>query len=165
MAVFAFGVFLVIVFSSFPVIGEAATERASGYVKLLEIERDAKIEGLKPKKKQNEWTPEDRTKWQEDSEKVQEEYRKKIDDASMAARKTAVSNRRDKWLEGYGLMIGFIVLAFGCIAFLRMENPLVLKIVAAVILCFMMMILFLAFGGGCGGRSPPQLPIGKGGIE
>ena len=152
---FGFGVFLVIVFTSLPIIGMAGTDRATAYVDKLNNELKVKKDALAPKgKKPNDWTDAERTKMREDGEKIEEEYSKKIKDAALDAESTKISNRRDVWLETYGLMFGFLFVAFGCIGYLRSDQPLTLRIVAAVILGAMMLIMFGKFGGGCGGRNP-----------
>jgi predicted Zn finger-like uncharacterized protein len=157
--VFGFGVFLVIVFSSLPRIGEAGTDRAFAYVEKLIIERDAKLDATVPKgKKYDDLTTEDQKKIDEEKKKIREDYKKLIDDAGVEAEKTGISNRRDVWLERYGLMFGFIFVSFGCIAFLRTEQPLVMRIVAGVILTIMMIIMFTSFTE----RDPPKSPNPKG---
>ena len=151
---FGFGVFLVIVFTSLPIIGLAGTDRATAYVDKLSNEMKVKQDALVPKnKKPNDWTDAERTKMREDQEKIAEDYAKKINDAKLDAEGTKISNRRDVWLETYGLMFGFIFVAFGCLGYLRSDQPLTLRIVAAVILGAMMLIMFGKFGGGCG-RNP-----------
>lgn len=159
---FAFGVFLVIVFTSLPIIGQAGTDRAAAYVERLALEREQKLEALKPKgKKETEWTEGERNKLMEDGKKIDEDYDKKIKDAKNEQRATAISNRRDVWMERYGLMFGFIFVSFGCIGYLRSQQPLTLRIVAAVVLGAMLLIMFGTFGiHGCmGGRGgPPVLP-------
>ncbi|QJW98922.1 MJ0042-type zinc finger domain-containing protein [Frigoriglobus tundricola] len=145
---FGFGVFLVIVFTSFPIIGTAGTERANANVEKLTNELKVKKDALAPKnKKPSDWSDADRKAVQEGAEKLDEEYSKRIKEAALSAESTKIDNRRDVWYEMYGLMFGFLFVAFGCIGYLRTEQPLVLKIVAAVILCFMMMMMFMKFGG------------------
>ena len=149
---FAFGVFLVIVFTSLPVIGLAGTDRAQAYVDKLKLEQKMKIDALLPKGKTlGELNDGERTKYAEDSRKIVEDYSKRVSDATQDAEGTRISNRRDVWMERYGLMFGFLFVAFGCIGYLRTDQPLVLRIVAAVVLTFMMMVMFSTFGsGGCG---------------
>ena len=152
---FGFGVFLVIVFTSLPIIGAAGSDRATAYVDKLKLERDAKIKALEPKKKQADWTSDETKKYGDDAQKVTEDYDKKIKEAVIDAEGTKISNRRDVWMERYGLMFGFIFVAFGCLGYLRSDQPLTLRIVAAVILGAMMLIMFGTFGiHGCGGRNP-----------
>jgi hypothetical protein len=148
---FGFGVFLVIVFTSFPIIGNAGSKRAGAYVDKLKMEQAQKIKNLIPKgKKPGDLTSDDLKKIEEDSKKINEDYEKRISEAAQDAENTKISNIRDEWLEMYGLMFGFLFVAFGCIGYLRTEQPLTLKIVAAVVLAIMMLIMFMKFGfGGC----------------
>ncbi len=157
---FGFGVLLVIFFTSLPLIGQAGSDRAEAYVAKLEIERDLRIKDKEPKKKQAEWTPEDVRAYAEAEGKIRDDYKKLLEEARLDAERTRIANRRDVWLERYGLMFGFIFVAFGCIGYLRTEQPLVLKIVAAVIVAFMMMVMFTGFEGA---KSPGPVPIPKGG--
>lgn len=135
---FGFGVFLVIVFSAFPIIGIAATDRAAARVDELRLEQDTEIKELTKDKK--ELSAEKR-------KEIEEKYEKKGSDARLAAERTKIGNRRDVWYEMYGLMFGFLFTAFGCIGYLRSEQPLTLRIVAAVILGAMLLIMFSKFGG------------------
>jgi hypothetical protein len=155
---FGVGVFFVIVFTSLPIIGVAGTDRANAYVDKLNNELKVKKDALAPKnKKPADWTDADRKAVQEGSEKLDEEYAKKLKDAALDAETTKIANRRDVWMERYGLMFGFILVSFGCIGYLRADEPLSLKIVMGVILAFMMMVMFGTFGvQGCGN------PLGKG---
>lgn len=153
---FAFGVFLVIVFTSLPIIGAAGSDRAAAYVDKLKLEANQKKEALLKGKKMADLTDSDRNKLKEDRDKIDEDYAKKMSDAAADAEGTRIGNRRDVWMERYGLMFGFIFVAFGCIGYLRTEQPLILKIVMGFILAFMLMVMFGTFGvQGCvGGRNP-----------
>ena len=153
---FGFGVFLVVVFTSLPIIGIAGTDRATAYADKLSNEMKVKQDALTPKnKKPADITDAERTKMREDSDKIAEDYAKKINDAKLDAEGTKIANRRDVWMERYGLMFGFIFVSFGCIGYLRTEQPAVLKYVAGIILVFMMMVMFGTFGvAGCAGRNP-----------
>jgi predicted Zn finger-like uncharacterized protein len=154
---FAFGVFLVILFTSLPIIGQAGTDRANAYVDKLKLEQATKIKALFPKgKKPSELTSEELKRIEDDSKKITDDYEKQIADAGLDAERTKIGNRRDVWMERYGLMFGFIFVSFGCIGYLRTEQPMVLKIVAGATLFFMLLIMFGTFGAaGCmGGRNP-----------
>lgn len=151
--VFAFGVFLVVVFTAMPVIGLAGTDRANAYVDKLKLEQATKEKALLPKgKKLTDLSPDELKKYDDDTKKVREDYEKQISEAGMDAERTKIGNRRDVWMEMYGLMFGFIFLSFGCIGYLRTEQPLVLKILAAVVLAVMLIIMFGKFGGCTGLR-------------
>lgn len=145
---FGFGVFLVIVFTALPIIGEAGTRRANAYVDKLKLEQATKIKNLFPKgKKPGDLTSDELKKIEDDSKKINDDYEKQLTEASLDAERTKISNIRDVWMEQYGLMFGFLFLSFGCLAYLRTEQALVLKIVAAVVLAIMMIIMFGKFGG------------------
>lgn len=152
--VFGFGVFLVIVFTAMPLIGAAGTDRANAYVDKLKLEQASKEKALLPKgKKLTDLSPDELKKYDDDTKKVREDYEKQIAEAGIDAERTKIGNRRDVWMEMYGLMFGFVFLSFGCIGYLRTEQPLVIKILAAVVLAIMLIIMFGKFGG-CTGRSP-----------
>jgi predicted Zn finger-like uncharacterized protein len=150
---FGIGVFFVIAFTSFPIIGEAGTDRAKGYVDKLKHEASVKKLALIPKgKKIADLSESERKDINDKSDKIDEEYGRKIIDAEADAEGTKISNRRDKWFEAYGLMFGFMFLAFGCLGFLRTDQGLILKIVAAVVLSIMLIVMFGKFGGCVGPR-------------
>jgi predicted Zn finger-like uncharacterized protein len=149
---FGIGVFFVIVFTAMPIIGQAGTARANAYVDKLKLEQETKIKNLTPKnKKPEDITSDERTKIDNDTKKIREDYEKQISEAGLDAERTKIGNIRDVWMEQYGLMFGFLFLSFGCIGYLRTEQPLVLKIVAAVVLGMMLIIMFGKFGG-CSGK-------------
>jgi hypothetical protein len=156
---FTLGTFLVIVFAFLPVIGEAANVRADAAVDKLIQERDAKIKRLLPKgKSATEATGEESRKFQEDERKIREEYEKQIADARDEAAATRTGNKRALWLERYGVMFGFLFLSFGCIGYLRTEQPLVLRVVAAVVLSAALILVFGSSLAGCGGGGATVRP-------
>jgi predicted Zn finger-like uncharacterized protein len=161
---FGVGVFFVIFFTFMEEIGRAGTARADAGVSKLMAERSAKIRKLLPKGKsdQSELSEDERKKFNEDSDKIRKDYAPLLIEAAEDAEATRISNVRSVWMERYGLMFGFMFVAFGCLGYLRTEEPLVLRIVAAVILAFMMIVVFSSFGG-CGNKPPITLPIPKGG--
>lgn len=149
---FGVGVFFVIVFTALPIIGQAGTARANAYVDKLKLEQAQKIKNLMPKnKKPGDLSSDEMKKIEDDSKKINEDYEKQISEAGLDAERTKIGNIRDVWMEQYGLMFGFLFLSFGCIGYLRTEQPLVLKIVAAVVLGIMLIIMFGKFGG-CSGK-------------
>src|SRR5262245_30597762 len=151
-ALFAFGMFLVVVFTAFPIIGKAATDRAAANKDYLRNERDRELFDLKPKKPKSEWSKVEEAKVEEGTPKISASYEQKIERATLDAESTRISNIRDVWLEQYGLMFGFILVAFGCIGLLRMDSSLVVKIVAGAILALLMLVLLMKFAGCSGPR-------------
>lgn len=157
---FSLGVFLVIWFTFMPAIGEAAIVRASEYKNLLKHEMDLKLKALLPKDKQTKegmtnLTPEEQKQFAEKSKPIVEDYNRRMAEAEEDAEEIRITNKRDVWFEHNGTLFGFLFLAFGCIGYLRSDQALVLRIVAAVILTFMMIVVFSTFGG-CG-RAIPKL--------
>lgn len=149
---FATGVFFVIVFISFPLIGQAGTERANAYKDRLRNDMMREKFELKPKKPVGDWTSEEKEKIDKETPKIESKYDRLIEQAALDAESTRIANSRDHWMESYGIMFGFLLVAFGCIGYLRTEQHLVLKIVAGVVLTLMLFILFLKFSGCQGPR-------------
>ena len=103
-----------------------------------------------PKDKQTEeavLTEEEKKAFDEKSKPIKESYRKRSIEAENNAKLAPITNRRDVWFERIGTMFGFLFIAFGCIAYLRTDQTLVLRIVAAVVLTFMLIVVFSKFGG------------------
>lgn len=161
---FGIGTFLVIWFTFMEPIGQAAITRAQANVGKLENERQAELKKLLPKGKKSELELEgdERKTYDDKAKKIREDYEKRIEDARESASTTEVDNTRSIWFDKYGQLFGFIFLAFGCIGYLRTEQPLVIRIVAAVVLGLMLLMIFSLAVGGCGG-SGPRLPVPRGG--
>jgi predicted Zn finger-like uncharacterized protein len=163
---FGIGVFLVIWFTLMPRIGEAAYARAEAYKEQLELEKNVKLKDLVPKEKQ---TPEGVKNLSEDEKKqiaekgksIIDDYNRRMLQAEEDAESSRISNIRDVWFERNGTMFGFLFLSFGCLGYLRSEQPLTLRIVAGVILSVTMILVFLMFSGCVGEKLP--IPKGKGG--
>jgi predicted Zn finger-like uncharacterized protein len=161
---FGLGTFLVIFFTFMPIIGAAAVDRAAINVEKLTNERDQKIKNLVPKgKRPQDLTSDEQKKIQDDTTKITDDYSKKLIEAAEEAGAVRISNVRAVWLEKYGLMFGFLFLAFGCIGYLRSQQPLTLRIVAAVVLGAALLLVFGTALSGCGGgagSAVPKLPRG-----
>lgn len=160
---FGLGTFLVIFFTFMPLIGAAAVDRAAINVEKLTNERDQKIKNLVPKgKRPQDLTSDEQKKIQDDTTKIMDDYSKKLIEAAEEAGAVRISNVRAVWLEKYGLMFGFLFLAFGCIGYLRSQQPLTLRIVAAVVLGAALLLVFGTALSGCGGGASavPKLPRG-----
>lgn len=149
---FGFGAFLVIVFLFMPIIGSAANERAGAARDKLEQERDAKIKRLIPgSKRLEELTTDERKKYDEDAEKIRKDYEKRIGDAADDARAEVTSNKRSKWMELYGMLLGFVFLMAGSIGYMTPGQSQVRRILGTVVLGAQMLIVFVIFAaGGCG---------------
>ncbi len=154
---FSLGVFLVIWFTFMTPIGEASTQRVSAGLLQLKNQQRAEIKKLLPQGKRSpfELSPEDQKTYNDKKQKIDESYTQKLEDAGEAVSETQVSNVRAVYFEKYGQLLGFLLLAFGCIGYLRTEQPLVMRIVAGTILASMMLVVFVS-AGGCG--AGPRLP-------
>lgn len=143
---FSIGVFMVIWFTFMTPIGQAAIERARTNSDRLKMDRDAEMKKSK-----------------DDPEKVKkigEDYAKKIEEAAKDAYETRIDNVRAKRFERYGQMFGFLFVAFGCIGYLRTQQPPVVQYVAGFILATMMLVVFTQAGGCERSSGPPESPIG-----
>jgi predicted Zn finger-like uncharacterized protein len=161
---FAFGTFLVIWFTFMTPIGVAAIDRAEAGLSKLRLEKSLELKKLLPKGKKSEFELEgdERKTYDEKKKKIEEDYAKRLESAEEDAASTQISNVRSVWYDKYGQLFGFVLLAFGCIGYLRTEQPLTMKIVAAVVLGLMLLMVFNLAVGGCNPPSPR--PITKGGF-
>jgi len=139
---FVLGVVLVIWFSYMVPIGEASASRAQARVKLLQLEQKLEIERLKSKEGNSKGG-------MEKINKIMESYEPKLQQAENDAAYSLISSLRSRWLDLYGQLVGFLLLALGCIGYLRTAQPLVVQIVAAVILGGVLLVAFVFGVGGC----------------
>lgn len=160
---FGFGVFLVIFFTFMSKIGEAAILRADAGVIKVQTEMQTRLEAAGTVKGKDNAAPsaDDLKKAADAQAAVRKDFEPRLKDAQESAQAEKINNIRGIWSDRYGVMFGFILVAFGCIGYLRTEQPLVMRIVAGVILSFMMMVVFSSFGG-CGGDKLPSLPSAGG---
>jgi len=160
---FSLGTFLVIWFTFMDPIGEAAITRASMSERKVRLEQQIELKKLLPKGKKSplELEGDEKKTYDEKAKKVNDDYEKKADDAKEEAATTEVDVRRSIRFDKYGQMFGFVFLAFGCIGYLRTEQPLVIRIVAATVLALMLLLIFNLAAGGCAGlRTPPAVRNG-----
>ncbi|MBX9580329.1 MAG: zinc-ribbon domain-containing protein [Gemmataceae bacterium] len=148
---FASGAFLVIVFLFQPLIGVAAVDRARGAAERLDLDWKVKERKLRKEKKA-----------EDDISKAREEFYKAQgkDEVDEGAAYEAVSARRSRWLDLYGLMFGFLLLMAGSVGYTADRTSTVRRILGTVVLGAQMLIVFSMFaaGGGCGGAGPKGLP-------
>ncbi|MDY3560374.1 hypothetical protein R5W23_001608 [Gemmata sp. JC673] len=153
---FGAGIIVVLFFTSLRLLSVPSDERAAEYTKKValaeQIELRELLNAVAPDKRDPAELEGDKRKEYEDKKKKIEDryfWKKKIADEDKRA--TEIGNRRTKVFEGYGTMFGFVLLAFGCLGFLRTQDALLMRIVAGVILTAMVLGLFrLAIGAGAG---------------
>jgi hypothetical protein len=167
---FGIGTFLVIWFTFMTPIGEAATARAQMAEAKVRMEQQAEIKKLLPKGKKSylELEGDEKKTYDDKAKKINDDYDKRAEDAKEEATSVQIGNVRGMWFDKYGQLFGFVFLAFGCIGYLRTEQPLIVKIVAATVLALMLLMIFSLAVGGCG--NTPKMPSipklgGKGGFE
>jgi hypothetical protein len=153
---FSIGTFLVIWFTFMDPIGEAAITRASMSEKKIRLEQQAELKKLLPKGKKSplELEGDEKKTYDDKAKKINEDYEKRAEDAKEDAAVTEVDVRRSVRLDKYGQLFGFVFLAFGCIGYLRTEQPLIMRIVAATVLALMLLLIFNLAAGGCAGPRP-----------
>ncbi len=78
---------------------------------------------------------------------IDKKYKKPLNEANDDYTLTQISNARGLLWDQYGLMFGFLFLSFGCIAFIRGDGNLVLRIVAGTILTLLFLVVFAKFSG------------------
>jgi predicted Zn finger-like uncharacterized protein len=161
---FSFGVFLVIYNTFMSRIGEAAALRDEARPMKLRMEMASRMESVMSKEKFEKLTDDaERKKVMESMTKIDEEYKTKLKEANEDAANSRINNARSIYYDRWGTMFGLFFLAFGCIGFLRSEQPLVMRIVAGSILTLMMLFVFAIFSGcsdhGGGGDKLPNIPI------
>jgi|GEM_PF-1206088 len=139
---FVLGVVLVLWFSYMVPIGEAAAGRARARVDLLELEQKLEIQRLKSK----EGNPKE---GMEKINRIMESYEPKLQQAENDAAYSQISSLRSRWFDLYGQLVGFLLVALGCIGYLRTAQPLVVQILAAGILGGVLLVAFMFGVGGC----------------
>src|SRR6185312_9471575 len=104
-------------------------------------EQEAELKKLLPKGKTSarELNPDELKTYGEQATKINEKYAKQLETAGQDATDTIIGNLRAPYWEKYGQMFGFILLAFGCLGYLRTEQLPVMHYVAGVILAGMML--------------------------
>jgi hypothetical protein len=151
---FATGIVFVLFFTFMMRLGNESNLRAAEYRNKLALEKDIKIRKLLPKGKTDPSQLEgnELTKFNDERKRIEDEYLPLLLQAEEDRRATEIGNKRLRLYEGYGQLMGFILLAFGCLGFALNNNvALLLRIVAAIILVGMSLGLFkLAVGADTG---------------
>jgi predicted Zn finger-like uncharacterized protein len=93
--------------------------------------------------------------------RIDREFEPKIDAANDAKTEVAISAGRWAWFDACGLMWGFILLAFGSLAFVRSSSHLVVRVVGGTLLVMLMMTVFVRFAGCQGTAISENLSAGE----
>jgi len=82
---------------------------------------------------------------------LDKKFKKPMAEANDRYTETQIGNARGQVFDQNGLMFGFLFLSFGCIAYIRGDGNLLLRIVAGTILTLLFLVIFGKFSG-CGAR-------------
>ena len=139
-AAFAAGVFLVIVSLFMPLIGKAKVERRQAAITEERLYTDDLIKQLRAGKTANE----------ERIKKVEEDWQKRRETLELDVKYAEVGNQMSTYWDRYWLLAGFLLLGFGAIGFMRDTQPLIRRIVGAVVVTAQMLLVFATMIAGCG---------------
>jgi predicted Zn finger-like uncharacterized protein len=140
---FGFGVFLVVFTGFQEAIGKAKIERRIAQYNEAKADHDKEIEAINNNKDVKESDKSDRIKKENERWEKEEKSLKTDQTASTYA------NQKSGYVDKYFLMFGFLLIAFGCLGYLRADSALLLRVVAGIILTAMVLGLFkMAVGGG-----------------
>jgi hypothetical protein len=137
---FTAGVFLVIVALFMPLIGKAKVERRTAAITEERLYTDDLIKQLRAGKTANE----------ERIKKVEEDWQKRREVLDLDVKYAEVGNQMSTYWDRYWLLFGFLLLGFGAIGFMRDTQPLIRRIVGAVVVTAQMLLVFANLLVGCG---------------
>lgn len=137
---FAAGVFLVLVALFMPLIGKAKVERRQAAITEERLYTDDLIKQLRAAK-----TPND-----ERIKKVEDDWQKRREVLELDVKYAEVGNQMSTYWDRYWLLAGFLLLGFGAIGFMRDGQPLIRRIVGAVVVTAQMLLVFASALLGCG---------------
>ena len=155
---FGLGLFFTLYFFFQASLSQGSLQRAAGGVEGVKLEQEQKKRKYAYERKQlqedlekevlTQKAYQDRLKEIEKEEKkIEKDYAPKIDAAEDDKDEASISTKRWAWFDAFGLLVGFLLLSFGCVGYLRTEQTIYMRIVAAVILCVMMAAIFAKFSG------------------
>jgi hypothetical protein len=137
---FALGLFLVIFTGFQEAIGKAKLDKRQAAIDEIQAE----VNGAQRKYEEKKEHTDQETK---DLQQLRESYDKKKKLAEEDRTISELANKRSSYMDKYVLMLGFLLIAFGCLGYLISDFGMVLRVVAAIILLFMVMALFKASVG------------------
>jgi len=131
---FTFGALLVITFLFMPIIGKAKVDRRQGTLEEEKYKHDQEVKILRTK-------PGNDTK----VKLLEEEWPKLKEDLDVDIKKAEIDIKRSVYLDRYGLLLGFLILAIGSIRMMAADQPPMKRIVGAVVVTAQMLFVFLSF--------------------
>jgi hypothetical protein len=140
---FGFGVFMVVFTGFQDAIGRAKLERRDAQYAEAKADHDKEIEAINNNKDIKESDKSDRVKKENERWEKEEKTLRADQQASKFA------NQKSGYVDKYFLMFGFLLIAFGCMGYLRADSALLLRVVAGIILTAMVLGFFrIALGAG-----------------
>jgi predicted Zn finger-like uncharacterized protein len=132
---FGFGVFIILFTGFQEAIGRAKIDKRQAAIE----EGQARVNGAQRRydEKKDKTSADD-----EAMKKVREDWDKEKKVLEEEKTLSELANKRGNYVDRYVMMFGFLCIAFGCMGYLIADYGLVLRIVAAVILLFMVMGMF-----------------------
>lgn len=137
---FTAGVFLVIVALFMPLIGKAKVERRQAFITEERLNTDDLIKQLRAAKTPNE----------ERIKKIEEDWQKRREALELDVKYAELGNQLGTYWDRYWLLGGFLLLGFGAIGFMRDNQPLIRRIVGAVVITAEMLLVFTSTLTNCG---------------
>jgi hypothetical protein len=150
-ALLAAGLVLVLYFFFQSALSQASAGRAEGAFERVKLEHDIELRRLTEGKDLDAMSPDARTEFTKEvarkEKEVNRRFEKPLNEAKDDQEYARIAAKRSPLLDNFGLMVGFVVLSLGCLATVRADAPLVVRIVAGAILTGMMMAVFGKFSG------------------
>lgn len=138
---FGLGIFLVVFTGFQDAIGVANVARQQAKYDEGKADHEKQIQAINDNKDLKE---------SDKTERIEKENKSwTSEEKSLLANRQAAgySAKKSGYIDKYVLMFGFLLIAFGCMGYLQVGSPLLLRIVAAVILVSMVLALFKAAAG------------------
>jgi len=137
--VFGAGAMLVIVFAFFPLLDQFHADRLDAKIKIEQNKQNQADNAAIRKNNPSEIDAraKERKRWIEETKPKMEEDR-------AAQQNEAQLNR---WRDGWGMLIGFLLLGVASIAWLNPRQPPIKRVVGAIVICAEILLLFIRYTG------------------
>lgn len=136
---FGLGAVLVIFFLFMPLIGKAKIDRRIAELNQRTADHAAEMKALRAKPGNEQKVQEHEDQWQKRQDELQD-----------AVKQAEYANAESTYLDRYGLMLGFLLVAAGALGFLQHGPTATKRIVGAVVIAAQMLLAFVRFVIGVG---------------
>jgi hypothetical protein len=135
---FGFGTFLVILCLFFPLIDQAKVNRAKGAIEAGQLREERLDREIKDKKdvspSEEEVRKRAKENWAKEKDRLQEE----------SATQGIAAKQNDYWYL-WGMMLGFMILAVAALGYLNLTQPVIRRIIGAIVILAEVLLIFLKF--------------------